>query len=165
MRHCFKFFSLHLHLQLHPHPHPACLSPLPTLYNGPASAPPQTPRASWIGSLVPDAQASQLCSQPRFASWHPQGKLVACLPPFVGRTPPSFSLPDLWSTRATDVGDCPGRLGDFGPALVRSQAHPLPLVVGNPLGRHSDGLSCHQPVSAIPLSIPCWTFWSPGREP
>lgn len=85
-------------------PPPACLSPLPTLYNGLASAPPQTPGASWIGSLVPDAQASQLSSQSPFASWHPQEKLVACLPPLVGRTPPSSSLPDVWSTRATNFG-------------------------------------------------------------
>ena len=47
-----------------------CLSLLSTLQNGVASTP---PTASWVGSLIPDAQANQLSPQTPMASWHTWG--------------------------------------------------------------------------------------------
>lgn len=60
-------------------PPPAGLSPLPTLHNGLASAPPQTPSAFRFGSLVSDAPRQPALSPPARASLQlPPLPLVGC---------------------------------------------------------------------------------------
>lgn len=132
-----------------PNPTPTRLpifTPHPTQWSG--LAPPQTSRASPVGSLVSDAPGQPGLSPAThclLALHRVTGGL--CLLPFMDSSPPSPTLLDTWSTRATELGNSPGVVSLVASGLSWCPGAPATLGGGRFLGKS-------QPVDFPAPSLP-----------